>query len=380
MILSRWGGLGNHRYQIGFSGDTRCSWPSLAFQPYFTATAGNVGFAYWSHDIGGHEPGPVDPQLYARWIQWGVFSPTLRTHATKHPEAERRIWKFSEETFQVAREAFHLRHALIPYIYTAARQCYDTGLPLCRPLYYEWPELNEAYERPGEYLFGDQMLVAPVVKPADPDTGCAEITVWIPPGEWTNWFTGKTYTGPANVTLLVPLDEIPVFVRRGAIIPTRPKMSRTGAVAAGQPLSVDPLILHIWPGPFGQFVLYEDDGETVGYQEDEHARTPISHRVVDKAGHIAIGPVEGSFRGMPKERTFELRLREARPAEEVAVNGKLLKTTDDSDSPGWRYDTTTSSLIVRLPRRALTDRAEIVVKSSRTHTDEGPSPTGFERS
>ena len=126
-------------------------------------------------------------------------------------------------------------------------------------------------------------------------------------------------------------------------------------------------------------MLYEDDGETVGYQEDEHARTPISHRVVDKAGHIAIGPVEGSFRGMPKERTFELRLREARPAEEVAVNGKLLKTTDDSDSPGWRYDTTTSSLIVRLPRRALTDRAEIVVKSSRTHTDEGPSPTGLER-
>jgi alpha-glucosidase (family GH31 glycosyl hydrolase) len=133
IIFSRWGGLGNHRYQIGFSGDTFCNWPSLAFQPFFTATAGNVGFAYWSHDIGGHQPGPVDPELYARWIQYGIFSPILRTHTTKNTDAERRIWKFPPEIFDAMRKAFHLRYELIPYIYTmppataTTRRCRSAG-------------------------------------------------------------------------------------------------------------------------------------------------------------------------------------------------------------------------------------------------------------
>ncbi len=219
LIFSRWGGLGNHRYPIGFSGDTYNNWESLAFQPYFTATAGNVGYAYWSHDIGGHQPGKVDPELYVRWIQWGALSPVLRTHTTKNPDAERRIWAFPEEYFLAAREAYRLRYQLLPYIYTMARKTYDTGLPLCRPLYYEWPELDEAYSRTGQYMFGDDLMVAPVTVPSDPMTGCANVEVWIPPGKWTNWFTGRTYEGPRIARLLVPLEDIPLFVRDGAVIP-----------------------------------------------------------------------------------------------------------------------------------------------------------------
>ena len=96
LLFHRWGGLGNHRYQIGFSGDTISVWDSLAFQPWFTATAANVGYAYWSHDIGGHMPGAVDPELYTRWVQFGAFSPILRTHTTKNPDSERRIWAYPE--------------------------------------------------------------------------------------------------------------------------------------------------------------------------------------------------------------------------------------------------------------------------------------------
>ena len=96
LLFHRWGGLGNHRYQIGFSGDTVSVWDSLAFQPWFTATAANVGYAYWSHDIGGHMPGAVEPELYTRWVQFGAFSPILRTHTTKNPETERRIWAYPE--------------------------------------------------------------------------------------------------------------------------------------------------------------------------------------------------------------------------------------------------------------------------------------------
>ena len=121
LLFHRWGGLGNHRYQIGFSGDTISVWPSLAFQPWFTATAANVGYAYWSHDIGGHMPGAVDPELFTRWVQFGAFSPILRTHTTKNPDSERRIWAYPEPYSSILRSAFQLRYAMQPYLYTEAR-------------------------------------------------------------------------------------------------------------------------------------------------------------------------------------------------------------------------------------------------------------------
>ena len=162
LLFHRWGGLGNHRYQIGFSGDTVSVWPSLSFQPWFTSTAANVGYAYWSHDIGGHMPGVVEPELYTRWLQFGAFSPILRTHTTKNPEAERRIWAYPEPYSSILRSTFQLRYALEPYTYTEARRTYDTGVAFFRPLYYEWPNDAAAYGNKGEYVFGDQMIAAPV--------------------------------------------------------------------------------------------------------------------------------------------------------------------------------------------------------------------------
>lgn len=349
LIFSRWGGLGNHRYPIGFSGDTYCDWPSLAFQPYFTATAGNVCYPYWSHDIGGHQPGPVDAELYARWIQWGVFSPILRTHTTKNPKAERRIWKFPQETLEAARKAFHLRYELLPYIYSAARQCTDSAVPLCRPLYYEWPELDEAYAHPGEYLFGDDLLVAPVTRPADPVSGCASACVWLPPGQWTHWFTGCTYAGPKTVWLQVPLDEIPLFVRSGAIIPAQPRMNRTDEKP------VDPLMLHIWPGESGRTRVYEDDGRTVRYRKGECAWTPVSQKPVGElAGDldITIGPVEGRFDGLPAERRYELRIYDVPPDTAARLNDSGMPESKSADEPGWAYDYEQFSLIVRVGPQA----------------------------
>lgn len=135
LLFHRWGGLGNHRYEIGFSGDTISVWDSLAFQPYFTATAANVGYSYWSHDIGGHMPGTIEPELYLRWVQWGIFSPILRTHTAKNPDAERRIWAYAEPYADLMRQSFARRYALQPYIYTEARRTYDTGLAFLHSLY-----------------------------------------------------------------------------------------------------------------------------------------------------------------------------------------------------------------------------------------------------
>lgn len=343
MLFSRWGGLGNHRYQIGFSGDTYCDWPSLAFQPYFTATAANVGFTYWSHDIGGHQPGKVDPELYTRWVQWGAFSPALRTHTTKNPQAERRIWKFPPEYFHAMREAFHLRYQLIPYIYTAARRTYDTSMPLVRPLYYAWPELEDAYSNGGQYLFGDQMMIAPVVAERSDWSGCTEQRVWIPPGEWTYWYSGKRFLGPGYATLLVPLEEIPVFTLAGAIIPMQSRRHRVDE----SPL--DPLILHVVNGFSGATSLYEDDGVSDEYQKDRHAWTPFQHYIDHNARHLIIGATRGEFDGALAQRRFEIHFRDFLPMSLVTVNGQPLQRLESPGDIGWWYDVQALTVVVRTP-------------------------------
>ena len=258
LLFHRWGGLGNHRYQIGFSGDTVSVWESLAFQPWFTATAANVGYAYWSHDIGGHMPGAVDPELYTRWVQFGAFSPILRTHTTKNVEAERRVWAYPEPYSSVLRQTFQLRYAMEPYTYTEARRTYDTGVAFVRPLYYDWPESSEAYTAKNEYLFGDQMIAAPVTSPADKITGLATEPVWLPKGEWIEWPTGRHVAGPAKVERAFSIDQTPVYVKAGAIVPMQPPMLSTGEKP------VDPLIVNVWPlaeGAESSYAVYEDSGK-----------------------------------------------------------------------------------------------------------------------
>ena len=202
VIFHRWGGLGSHRYQIGFSGDTYINFPTLAFLPYFTATASNLGYTYWGHDIGGHmfkDPeGINDPELVLRWLQMGVFTPVFRTHASCQPELERRIWKFPN--FPLMREAVNLRYELFPYIYTMARNTYETGVGICRPLYYEYPETENAYKYEGEYFFGDNILVAPVTEAA-PEGKKASKKIWFPQGEWWSASTSELIKGSSVKTM-----------------------------------------------------------------------------------------------------------------------------------------------------------------------------------
>ncbi|MBK8050904.1 MAG: hypothetical protein IPK16_29660 [Anaerolineales bacterium] len=173
-IFSRWGGLGNHRYPIGFSGDTVVSWKSLAFLPYFTATAANVGYGWWSHDIGGHMWGVEEGELYARWVQYGVFSPILRLHSSNNPYSERRPWAWGLDIERASREAMQLRHALIPYIYTMAWRNTSEGIPLVTPLYWSHPEVEDAYNCPQVYWFGSELIAAPFVAPAQSDVGLSQ--------------------------------------------------------------------------------------------------------------------------------------------------------------------------------------------------------------
>ena len=359
LLFHRWGGLGNHRYQVGFSGDAISVWKSLAFQPYFTATAGNVGYGYWSHDIGGHLPGSITPELYTRWIQFGILSPILRTHTTKNPDAERRIWAYPEENYRAMRDAVLLRYALIPYIYGAARTAYDTGISLCRPMYYDHPETDEAYAFTGQYMFGDDMLVAPVTDTVRKESLLASKKIWLPDGGWYEWATGTMLRGPAVVERTFALDEIPLYIRAGAIIPMQPPMRNT------QEKPVDPLILTIIPGTGGSARLYEDQGNSSGYQHGECVQTTLRQSGWDRDSlTIDIGPAEGSYPGMSAGRSYEIRLPGTLPPAAVICNGAAIPYAAGEGIIGWRYSGTSLTTVITLPWFSRSQGVSLTVQSA----------------
>lgn len=313
-VFSRWGGLGNHRYPIGFSGDTIVSWASLEYQPYFTATAANVGYGWWSHDIGGHMGGIEDDELYIRWIQFGVFSPILRLHCSKNQYHERRPWARGPLAHQLITEALRFRHALIPYLYSMAWRNYQTGLPLITPMYYSHPEVEAAYNCQTQYWFGSEVVAAPYVTPIHEETRLSRQVVWLPEGEWFDFFTGEHFTGGGWRTLYGELGEIPIFARSGAIMPLGPKAT-WGGVSNPETLEV-----YIFPGANNRFELYEDDGETTAYMHGQSAITEISQTWSTQTMHIVLKPVQGATELVPPTRIYRFIIRGLSQPQQIALN------------------------------------------------------------
>ena len=214
LILSRYAGIGSHRYPLGFSGDTYMTWDSLRYLPGFTADATNIGYTWWSHDIGGHMMGYKDDELYARFIQFGTFSPVNRIHSSNNPMLVKDPASYPGGTGLVAREFLRLRHEMLPFLYTASRKTAEEGLALVEPMYYAWPEAEEAYRCPGQYLFGQQLIAAPVTGPAGPD-GLSVKEVWLPEGRWTDLFARVTYRGGGWRKLVRGLESFPLLLREG---------------------------------------------------------------------------------------------------------------------------------------------------------------------
>lgn len=331
LIFHRWGGLGNHRYQIGFSGDTHVSWESLNYQPYFTATAANVGFGYWSHDIGGHQGDAGSPELYTRWIQWGVFSPIFRTHATSASHHERRIWAYPLENFLIMRDAYLLRYSLVPYLYNEARNTYETGVSTVHPMYYDYPKEENAYGIPNQYMFGRDIIVHPITKPIDKGNVFLSHETWLPEGKWYECSTGSIVKGNKKVTMPFTLGDIPVFVKEGAIIPMQSKAERTDE----KPLN--PLILSFYPGKKGALKLYEDEGNNNNFKKGTFTYTPVSSELSGNIMTISIAPVEGSFPGMLSSRGYELRFPGSFPPTTVSVNGKNIPYNATAKVGSWLY-------------------------------------------
>lgn len=355
-IYHRWGGLGSHRYPLAFSGDTYATWQTLAYLPYFTATASNVNYGYWGHDIGGHmfhrEQRATDPELYTRWLQYGVFTPIFKTHATKDARIERCIWMFPDYFFMM-RDAIRLRYTLAPYIYNAARQNYDTGIGICRPMYYDSPEREEAYSARGEYMFGDDILATAVTEPVDSITGLARCTVWFPEGQWYDCATGAMHAGNRRDTLLYTLAENPWFARAGAILPMNPPSVRNLQQRC------DTLVLEFIPGADGELDYYEDDGFSTAYEEGASASTHIVKRQNERGIRVLIGARRGSYNGASARRSYELRFPAQFPPVKVRLNGRELPYARFPEAGTWSYDPYTLAPVIHTGRRSCSEPLDI---------------------
>jgi hypothetical protein len=304
LTFSRYAGVGSHRYPIGFSGDTVITWASLDFQPYFTATASNVGYGWWSHDIGGHFFGYKDDELAVRWTQFGVFAPITRLHSSDSPFNSREPWRFGDRARRIMTRFLALRHRLVPYLYTMNRRAHADGEPLVQPMYYEHPDVPDAYRVRNQYRFGDRLLVAPITTPADRATGLGAARVWLPPGMWTDVFTGLTYRGGTTILLHRDLDTIPVLAPAGAILPL------AGGVEWGT-ANPGALELRVYAGVDGGFTLAED--------QDDGRWAFTRFTLCDD--ELRIHPVEGDRGSAPVTRSYDVVLCGFADVAAVQVDG-----------------------------------------------------------
>ncbi len=361
VIYHRWGGLGSHRYPICFSGDTYASWSTLAYEIPFTSMASNVCYTYWGHDLGGHQGGDNDPELLQRWLQFGVFTPIFRTHATNDSKLERRIWKY--KNFSQLRETVRLRYRLFPYLYTAARETYDTGVGMNRPLYYEWPETDNAYRFEDEYLFGRDILVAPIYTPSV--EGVSTRKIWLPEGLWWDVTHRQLMQGDRTLTDRFTTDEFPYYYRAGSVIPQYP-VQRTVQQTP------DTLVLQVVPGANGEGRFYEDHGDNQDYSQSAYANTWF--RQTYEEGHVTlqIEPRQGSFEGMPMERVWRVEMLGQQVApQQVVLDGETLP------EDRYAYDSDKALLTVVVAKGACDKghRLEVMSSQGTEIVQEGQKPS-----
>lgn len=319
LIFSRYAGLGSHRYPIGFSGDTAATWASLDFQPYFTSTASNVGYSWWSHDIGGHMGGEKDNELFVRWVQFGVFSPINRLHSQDGEFSGKEPWRYGRYAEEIVTDFMRLRHQMIPYLYTMNVLNYTDDLPLVRPMYYHHPWTDDAYDVPNQYYFGTQLIVAPITQQANRDLRLARVKTWLPEGNWIDFFNGRVYEGNRTIDLYRPLRRIPVFAKAGGIVP----LDQSYENYTGNPERMD---IRVFAGADGRFSLYEDDGLGKGSETVTTKMMLNWHDEESQDGTFTIHAPEGDLSVLPERRQFRLSFAsfayDGEP--EVYVNGEQI--------------------------------------------------------
>ena len=348
ITFSRYAGPGSHRYPIGFSGDTVVTWASLDFQPYFTTTASNIGYGWWSHDIGGHMQGVRDDEMTARWVQYGVFSPINRLHSSNNPFSGKEPWKYEKSVREVMERYLRLRHKMIPYLYTMNRRASRDDLPLIQPMYYYESETPEAYRVPNEYYFGTELIVSPITKQMGSTSKSAKVKTWLPKGLWADFFNGLVYEGGRMIDLWRGIEDIPVLMKAGAIVPMSNEAEGDNSVDNPSTLEV-----RIFPADNGEFVLWEDAGDTAKDLDENWVSTRLSV-CKEKATTFTIDAAKGNLSVIPDNRSWKLVFMASADSQpQVYVDGKATEFSS-------YYNEQTQSLIVEINNISVEKRVEVV--------------------
>lgn len=348
--FSRWGGWGDQKHPIHFSGDLNSSWETLKFEVPFTANSGNVGCFFWAHDLGGF-CGKRNPEQFARWMQFGLTNATFRIHSAGE-DLDRRPWLWGADIEKSIKIIYHFRSQLIPYIYSSIWQCYSQTLPLLRPMYLEYPRDENAFSNPQEFLFGDNILSAPVVTPGVGPDKVAKQKVWFPEGSWYNIFSNEKYDGTRTDSVSANLYEFPLYVRGGRPIPMQPYSQRM----TSEPLKN--LIIFCYPGEKSeenQYDFYEDDGQTNDYLRGKYAITTLKYKRTNDKTIITIMGTKGEYTGQSTTRAYQVELVCTQKATKAFVDGKSVKA---------QYDNINYKNIIRIPETSCKENHVIEINAS----------------
>ncbi|CAM3670528.1 TIM-barrel domain-containing protein [Pontibacter korlensis] len=328
MNHTREGYAGIQRYPFIWAGD----WPSewQYFAPVIKAglNIGLSGVSYWTHNMGGFEH-KADPELYIRWVQFGMFSPVAHVFGMDHP-GYKEPWNYGEEALANFTKYDKLRYRMIPYIYSSAFETYKTGVPMMRALVLENQNDVNTYSVEDQYMFGDYLMVCPVTT-----KGAQTRVVYLPEGEWVEYWTGKTYEGKKHYNIVTPLDQLPIFVKAGAIIPMQEEVQFDDRKAWGD------LTFEVYPAGKSSFELFEDDGLSEEYKEGGYSITTVTSNATERGTTVRIGAAKGAYQ-VPT-RNYIIKVHQDKAPTSVKAGGKQLASTNSEQftgagSEGWYYD------------------------------------------
>eukprot|EP01084_Bolivina_argentea_P279644 478096_1 len=346
LSLGRYGGYGDQRYSVGFSGDVDHSWTMLKYLVYYTSTASNVGFE-WSTDIMGESPG--DYEGNTRWIQWGVYSPIFRIHdrglgagsCANTPQGcvVIDIWEHPWTNMDIEIKTLQQRAELLPYIYNASYQLFNDGIQLIRPIYYEYPLLDMAYNVSFEYYFGQSIIVSPVTNTSGDgefNFNLTQHSIYIPPNQYFYekhsgyYFINNDKSGGKIIKRWFDLSEIPIYIMAPSIISKYPFTSHNVIGRAGQP-SYDHILWDIFPKPtmddtFRETFIYEDDGYTLDYLNNANVQTQFNWDFDQTSYKFTANVIcSGNYTGFQSIRKYSIKIYNVLPPKSVSCNGKILQ-------------------------------------------------------
>lgn len=329
MDHTREGFAGIQRTPFIFAGD----WPSYwqYFKPVIRAglNIGLSGVPAWAHCMGGFEQ-VADPELYVRWVQFGMFSPIAHLFGMEHPNYKE-PWRYGDEAQAIFTQYDKLRYRLIPYLYTAYYEANQTGSPVIHALVFDYPKDVNTYDIDDQYLFGDEMLICPVTT-----KGALSRTAYLPEGNWVDYWSGEKFEGKQFIVTKTPLAKLPIYVKAGAIIPMQPVMQYFGEKP------IDPLTLDIYPSGKSEYKLYEDDGVSLDYQSGVFALTEITCDADGQSVKIGLSVSDGKYKVADRNYSLQVHL-DKKPAS-VSMGNSVLRD--------WKYDDQKKILEITVPKKA----------------------------